>query len=281
MDLFSSPAAPLAHEPAAAAFVAALAGCAPLPHLCNPWSEASVDSAYDCTPLAAQIRRAQLTAYLSERLNPCANSLDTSTAANTTSANYTTKALNVVNAVTAVNAVNAVSTVLIAEAPGYQGARFSGLAMTSERILLGQHAAVRPDAVFHGAAQRTSRADTTRGGEQGMNEPTATVVWSHLLQAGFAPRSFVLWNTVAFHPHHAGQPMSNRTPTPLEIAACAPLLHAFLALFPAATVVALGRIAQRTLADLGVAAHPVRHPSMGGAAQFRSQMALLNMAALQ
>jgi hypothetical protein len=234
MDLFTELDAPLAHQAPATAFVAALAAHATMAQVFNPWRD--VDLSYDRTTQAAQIRRAQLTAYLSERLQT-------------------------------------VKTVLIAEAPGYQGARFSGLAMTSERILLGQHAAVRPEHVFAGAAQRTSRADTTRGGEQGMNEPTATVVWSHLLQSGFDSHSFVLWNTFAFHPHHAGQPMSNRTPTPSEVAQAAPLLHLFLALFPAAKVIALGRIAERTLADLGVVAHAVRHPSMGGAAQFRAQMA--------
>ncbi len=242
LNLFAAPAASvtaLACEPAAAAFVAALGAHAPMPQVFNPWRD--LDVAYDCTAQAPQIRRDQLCAYLSERLRP-------------------------------------VNTVLIAEAPGYQGARFSGMAMTSERILLGKHGAVQPEQVFAGAAQRTSRSDTTRGGEQGMNEPTATVVWSHLLQAGFDARSFALWNTFAFHPHHPGQPMSNRTPTPSEVAQAAPVLHQFLALFPAATIIALGRIAERTLAELGVSATAVRHPSMGGAAQFRAQMGELRAA---
>ncbi len=234
MDLFSAPAAPLAKHAKAATFVNALEHYPPMVHVFNPWRD--VDLTYDCAPDAAHIRRAQLTAYLSERLET-------------------------------------VKTVLIAEAPGYQGARFSGMAMTSERILLGRHAAVRPEHVFAGAAIRTSRSDTTRGGDQGMNEPTATVVWSHLLQAGFDARSFVLWNTFAFHPYHASEPMSNRTPTPSEVTQAASMLHQFLALFPSATVIALGRIAERTLNELGIAAMAVRHPSMGGAAQFRAQMA--------
>jgi Uracil DNA glycosylase superfamily len=236
MDLFALPPAPLAAHPKAQAFVACLAKHPAMPQIFNPWRD--VDSAYDCRPDAPAIRCAQLTAYLSERLASA-------------------------------------TTVLIAEAPGYQGARFSGMAMTSERILLGQHAAVRSEQVFAGIAQRTSRADISRGSEQGMNEPTATVVWSHMLQAGFDARDFVLWNTVAFHPHHAGEPMTNRTPTPSEVALAAPILHRFLALFPSAKVIVLGRIAERTLAELGVAAQAVRHPSMGGATQFRAQMQAL------
>lgn len=236
MDLFPNPVAALASEPQAAAFVSMLSKHPAMAQVFNPWRD--VDTAYDCTPKAAAIRCEQLTAYLSERLD-------------------------------------SVKTVLIAEAPGYQGARFSGMAMTSERILLGKHAAVRAEHVFVGAAQRTSRADSTRGGEQGMNEPTATVVWSHLMQAGFDARSFVLWNTFAFHPHSAGEPMTNRTPTTSEVAQAAPLLHQFLALFPNARIIALGRIAERTLGEFGVKAMAVRHPSMGGAAQFREQMARL------
>jgi hypothetical protein len=236
MDLFNDRAPPLAHQPQAAAFVEQLTRHPLMAQVFNPWRE--VDLNYDRTPQAAHIRCAQLTAYLSERMDSA-------------------------------------QTVLIAEAPGYQGARFSGMAMTSERILLGKHAAVRPEHVFAGAAQRTSRADSTRGGEPGMNEPTATVVWAHLLQAGFDSRSFVLWNTFAFHPHHAADPMSNRTPTPSEVTLAAPVLHQFLALFPNANIIALGKIAERTLGQLGVSALAVRHPSMGGAAQFRAQMAAL------
>lgn len=241
-DLFSKPMHTRPTHPAAAAFVRTLIEYPRMAQVFNPWAQ--VDPTYDCTPAAAQIRAAQLTAYLSERMH------------------HTTQH----------STQHSATTVLIAEAPGYQGARFSGIAMTSERILLGKHASVRPDQVLASAVQRTSRADTTRGGEHGMNEPTATVVWSHLLQAGFDGRSCVLWNTFAFHPHHAGQPMSNRTPTPSEVASAAPLLHQFLALFPTAKVIALGRVAQRTLASLHVPCESVRHPSMGGAAQFRAQM---------
>jgi hypothetical protein len=232
---------PAPTHPAAAAFVAQLAHFPSVQNVCNPWCDRDINLEYDVGSHAASIRRAQLTAYLSERMASA-------------------------------------TTVLIAEAPGYQGARFSGMAMTSERIVLNNHASVRAHHVWrHSTGQRTSRPDVARAGETGMNEPTATVVWSHLLQAGFDSHSCVLWNTFAFHPHRPNAPMTNRTPTPTEVALAAPLLHAFLALFPTCRVVALGKIAHGALSAMGVTALSVRHPSMGGATQFRAQMQALSI----
>jgi hypothetical protein len=232
---------PASISPRVKAFVQLLADFPAMPSVCNPWSDADMNVDYDLNFAAAGVRRAQLQAYLNER-------------------------------------VHRATTVLIAEAPGYQGARFSGMAMTSERIVLGNHASVQSHHVLMqgaGIPARTSRTDIARAGAQGMNEPTATVVWSHLLQAGFDARSFVLWNTFAFHPYQADNLMSNRTPTPNEIALAAPLLHSFLALFSHCRVVALGKIAHAAMYKLGIDALSVRHPSMGGATQFRAHMQVL------
>ena len=50
----------------------------------------------------------------------------------------------------------------IAEGLGYQGGHFSGMAMTSERILLGHHPAVRPEVVLGEGwdYRRTSNPDS-------------------------------------------------------------------------------------------------------------------------
>ena len=198
----------------------------------NPWG--TFDAVHDASRRAPGIRRRQLAAYLAERASRA-------------------------------------RLVLIAEAAGYQGAKFSGIAMTSERILLGQASATGapPDAVIHIPVARTSRATLA---PRGFNEPTATVVWGTLLGAGVDARSWVNWNAFAWHPHRPGERLSNRTPNRAELEAGLPMLREFLALFVRAEVVALGRHATHSLARLGVPHRAVRHPSMGGAARFRSEI---------
>ena len=202
------------------------------PNVFNPWS--SRDSRHDATTAAPEIRARQLKAYLLERLE-------------------TARLL------------------LVAEAAGYQGAKFSGIAMTSERILLGHLAArgIAPHAVLAIPAERSSGAAIK---PQGFNEPTATVVWGTLLGAGVDSRAWVNWNAFACHPHRPGEPLSNRTPTRGELQAGQAILRRFLDLFPRAAVVALGRHADHALDLLEVSHRAVRHPSMGGAARFRAEI---------
>lgn len=160
----------------------------------------------------------------------------------------------------------------VGEAPGYQGCHFSGIAMTSERILLGAKEGVPASAVFEGDKVRTSRADLY---PQGANEPTATIAWSLLLGMGLAPEDFLFWNALPTHPHKPGALLTNRAPKPAELAAASHVLPAMLNLFPEARVIAVGRVAQKTLHGLGHAVPNVRHPAMGGASAFRQQVQAL------
>ncbi len=202
--------------------------------LFNPWYDP--DEEHDLGPEAPGIRRAQLAAYLSERIGK-------------------------------------VRYVLMGEALGYQGGHFSGIAMTSERILLGHHRAkgIEPEDVFSSLApRRTSRPEVR---ETGFSEPTATIVWECLLKLGVDPRSFVIWNTFAWHPFNPGKGiLSNRRPTDEELAAGLPLLKAFLSLFPESTVIAVGKVAEKGLKALGIDCLEVRHPANGGAGKFRQQV---------
>lgn len=154
--------------------------------------------------------------------------------------------------------------VLVAEAPGYQGARFSGVPMTSERML--------PQVLA--AGRRTSHPDACRNTAEragGFAEPTATVVWQALADAGLA-QATVLWNAFPLHPHRPGEPLSNRRPTGAELEATGGMLPHLLSLFPIARVVAVGNVARDRLAVLGVDAVAVRHPARGGAGAFRMGM---------
>jgi uracil-DNA glycosylase len=201
----------------------------------NPWWE--VDKQNDVGWNAPDIRRQQLRAYLCNRMRKA-------------------------------------RLAIIGEALGYRGGHFTGIPMTSERILLGRNKDVSIEAkrLFPNITlQRTSKPQKCR---DGFSEPTATIVWSTLLRLGIAPEQFVLWNAFPWHSFDLRRGMlSNRTPTSSEQSAGTPVLKAFLDLFSCQQVVALGRIAAAQLKELETSAHYVRHPASGGARLFRHQIA--------
>jgi len=201
----------------------------------NPWWQ--VDGENDVGPQAPAIRRKQLRAYLCERLKKA-------------------------------------RLAVVGEALGYRGGHFSGIPMTSERILFGRKtdAGIEAKDFFSGIKPR--RTSKPQENPDGFSEPTATIVWSTLLRLGLSPEQFVLWNAFPWHSFdpRAGM-LSNRTPTTAERSVGTPVLKVFLELFPYEEVVALGRVATSQLEDLGVRAHCVRHPASGGARLFRQQIA--------
>lgn len=146
--------------------------------------------------------------------------------------------------------------ILVGEAAGYQGCHVSGMAFTSERLLIA------------GAVPRIA-APASRLSTRHIpwSEPSATTVWKALHALGIA-HDTVLWNAFPWHPHATRKPQSNRTPTRAELARGLPVLAALLHAWPDATVFAVGRHAQQALEAIGCAAVPLRHPSMGGAAEF-------------
>ena len=201
----------------------------------NPWFDR--DKQHDNTPEAPEIRKQQLQAYLAERLE---------------SANY----------------------LFIAEALGYQGGHFTGIAMTSERILLGHHKSVHgipADGAFKTVKpKRTSKKEVNK---LGMSEPTATIMWKALYNLGIDPYEVVLWNALSWHPYDPGKGLlSNRTPTDSELVTGFPSLRAFLDLFPDRRIIAVGRKCEQVLDEFGSNYIPVRHPANGGAPKFRKQM---------
>ena len=194
----------------------------------NPWWQ--IDKENDVSPHSPAIRRKHLAVYFRKRLG---------------------------NARVAI----------IGEALGYRGGHFSGIAMTSERMLLGKQqqilSGIKP--------RRTSKPSVY---PNGFSELTATIVWGALLKTGVLSDEFVLWNAFPWHSFdpRRGQ-LSNRMPNKSEQRAGLPVLKAFLELFPCHQVVALGKIAGAQLQQLGVNARCVRHPASGGSRLFRQQIA--------
>jgi uracil-DNA glycosylase len=218
----------------------------------NPWWQ--IDEENDIGPYAPAIRRKHLAVYFRERLGKA-------------------------------------RLAIVGEALGYRGGHFSGIPMTSERMLLGK----KPEIVA-ALSQRRSLQIPGDGGlrasrqilsgikprrtskpsvcPDGFSEATAAIVWGALLKTGVLPDEFVLWN--AF-PWHSFEPrrglLSNRMPNKSEQLSGRHVLKAFLELFPCQQIVALGKIAAAQLEQLGLNAHCVRHPASGGAKLFRQQIA--------
>jgi uracil-DNA glycosylase len=201
----------------------------------NPWWEA--DARNDFGPDAPAIRRKQLRVYLQER-------------------------------------VGIAKLAIIGEALGYRGGHFTGIAMTSERILLGKKTEIGKPPLQILAELKPRRTSKPKICPHGFSEPTATIVWGALLKLGLRPTEFVLWNAFPWHsfdPHRGV--LSNRMPNKSEQLSGRPVLKVFLELFRCEQIVALGKIAAAQLDQLGVDTHRVRHPASGGAKLFRQQIA--------
>jgi uracil-DNA glycosylase len=124
---------------------------------------------------------------------------------------------------------------LVGEAPGYRGARVSGVPFTSERQLTGR----------------------------GPAEATATIVHRVLAEHSL-DEVVLLWNVVPTHP---GTERSNRRPTRDEVAAGAEFARE---LAVGRRVVCVGRVAESALDGVHV-----RHPAHGGAVAFAAGLAAL------
>lgn len=147
--------------------------------------------------------------------------------------------------------------VMVFEAPGYRGCRFSGIPVTSERIML---RGIEKWGLFGEGYEQSSDVPG------GIAEMTATILWEALIE--YANEPPLIWNTVPLHPHQIGEPMSNRTPTITEQRDGAVMIDAMLELFQPARILAVGRTAERMLTERGCEATALRHPSQGGKPEF-------------
>lgn len=143
--------------------------------------------------------------------------------------------------------------VLVGLAPGYAGARFSGVPFADEARVL--------------AEGRTTRRLSNR-----------TIPWkedsaSTMDRLFKLSRPFTCWNVIPFHPYGLGY-LTNRTPDELEILQHGlPWLQRFTDVIRPGILVPVGRIAEQALSRVKVpdgtsVASYVRHPAHGGSAQF-------------
>jgi hypothetical protein len=169
--------------------------------------------------------------------------------------------------------------ILVAEALGYQGGHFSGIAMTSERIILGYHSRVGSSAVIGCNGKRTSNSEHSNikktCKEKGYNEPTATIVWESIIENCKSPLEVVLWNIFPFHPFKKEGLLTNRTPSSAELEVGAAYLRSLHNIIPNSKIIAIGAKSDETLTKFGIKHSAVPHPANGGANEYRTQIAKL------
>ncbi len=158
---------------------------------------------------------------------------------------------------------HAPSTLLVGEAPGYQGTYRTGVPFTSEDILMG------PQNKFGLHGGEANGFGVAMPSEKLWKEPSATIVQRTIDGLPALP---LIWATFPLHPHLPGKELSNRAPKADEVALGASLLRDLIAVLQPVQVVAVGNIAEKTLNSLGISAIKVRHPSHGGATLFHRQV---------
>ncbi len=150
--------------------------------------------------------------------------------------------------------------VLVGEAAGYAGCRFSGIPFTGEAQLVGPEPLAW---AASGGLTQTSLGEPWR-------ERSAEIVWPAL----DGRRDCVLWNAFPWHPYKDGA-LTNRRPSATELRHASHVLRRFLSMFPQANVYAVGRVSQGALQALGIEAVYIRHPSHGGKRAFTAGVTAL------
>ena len=152
------------------------------------------------------------------------------------------------------------SVLLIGEAPGPWGCRFSGIPFTGERQLL--------TGVLPFTGKRSSRTEpliNLRKSPPYVSN-SARIFWSTMLS--YHPH-FLVWNCIPFHPYEDGNILSVRTPTVNEVRRYSTSLAEAIAAIEPEKIVTIGRKSQLAIELLGLSCSYVRHPSQGGALKFQ------------
>lgn len=155
--------------------------------------------------------------------------------------------------------------IAIGEAVGFQGARVTGMAFTSEALLL------------DGAIPRVRVSGRLSTRERPWSEPSARIVWELLYRNGMAETT-LLWNCSPLHPHLPGNPLSNRTPRSGEVEAGLPLVECLVRNHPKARVLAIGKTSAALLDRMQIAHVALRHPAYGGRPELERQLGELRSA---
>jgi hypothetical protein len=144
--------------------------------------------------------------------------------------------------------------ILVAESPS-TGARYSGIAMTSEKVIQANNLGYN----FSSLKSKCGKY---------VYELTAKKVWDEILKS---ENKFVMWNAFSFNIHE-NEKRWFETPTEEELKQNLELLNEFLSLYKSARIITVGKTAQNALAVLGFNNFDsIRHPSNDFKKEFPEQ----------
>lgn len=145
---------------------------------------------------------------------------------------------------------------LLGEAPGPNGCRFSGIPFTSERQL------VEPTFWLHGVQSSSANYP--------YEEMSGRVLWNTL---SIVHEKFFIYNAIPFHPFLEGNPLSIRTPKAEEIERYTIHLRDIVQILKPEQCVAIGRVAEKAFKSIGINnVVYARHMSHGGETAFVDKM---------
>ena len=140
--------------------------------------------------------------------------------------------------------------ILCGEAPSHRGCRHSGIAFTSEYLL------------WEGIPRIPPMSHRLTIKKSPYKEGSATTVWKVLYSWALRSARFCGTHFKCILMNWEDE-QSNRTPIPEEVIKFGePALQMLVKAFPSAIVVAVGKIAERSLKTMGIVYKPVRHPAL-------------------
>lgn len=151
---------------------------------------------------------------------------------------------------------------IVAEAPGPWGARFSGVPLTTEEQLCSNE--------FPFRGEQSSKCVLPQPGGISSCAQTAKIFWSVMQK--FHPKFFA-WDAVPFHPHKEGNGLSIRNPTKSELHQFSDLLRKVHSAIEPEITIAVGKKAKKALEIAAISPiRCVRHPAHGGKNKFKEEI---------
>lgn len=150
---------------------------------------------------------------------------------------------------------------LVGEAPGYNGCRWTGIPFTAEKNITIEY----KESHLFGARNGYKIRNPIRP----QAEASATIVWNYLKGKNLIP---AMWNAFPFHPHIIGDKETNRKPTKDELSDGKEFLIRLIRILDIKKIIAIGNVAHENLNAIGITCSRVRHPANGGKNEFISGM---------